>query len=96
MCTILRPDTAPIKSEAEIDPPLVPLHVPLCPPMGHPEPWALTPRQAAEIIGVHEDTVVRYADRELLRCLRLPGGARRFRVSDVEAFIEARTTEAAS
>lgn len=42
-------------------------------------------REAAQRLGVHENTVRRYADRGLIRAVRLPSGVRRLRRSDVEA-----------
>ena len=42
-------------------------------------------REAAQRLGVHENTVRRYADRGLIRAVRLPSGVRRLRRTDVEA-----------
>ena len=42
-------------------------------------------REAAQRLGVHENTVRRYADRGLIRAVRLPSGIRRLRRTDVEA-----------
>lgn len=42
-------------------------------------------RQAARVLGVHENTVRRWEERGLLRAVRLPSGVRRFRAEDVEA-----------
>ncbi|MCA1703110.1 MAG: helix-turn-helix domain-containing protein, partial [Actinobacteria bacterium] len=42
-------------------------------------------REAARRLGVHDNTVRRYADRGLLRAVRLPSGVRRIRREDVEA-----------
>ena len=42
-------------------------------------------REAAQRLGVHENTVRRYADRGLIRAIRLPSGVRRLRRTDVEA-----------
>ncbi len=44
----------------------------------------MTIREAARRLGVHENTVRRYADRGLLRSERLPSGIRRLRREDVE------------
>ena len=41
-------------------------------------------RQAAQSIGVHENTLRRWADRGLIQAVRLPSGVRRFRTEDVE------------
>lgn len=42
-------------------------------------------REAARRLGVHDNTVRRYADRGLIRAVRLPSGVRRIRRDDVEA-----------
>jgi excisionase family DNA binding protein len=42
-------------------------------------------REAAQRLGVHENTVRRYADRGLISAVRLPSGVRRLRRTDVEA-----------
>ena len=42
-------------------------------------------RQAAQALGVHENTIRRWEARGLLRAVRLPSGVRRFRPEDVEA-----------
>ena len=42
-------------------------------------------REAAQRLGVHENTVRRYADRGLIKAVRLPSGVRRLRRADVEA-----------
>ena len=41
-------------------------------------------RQAAQALGVHENTIRRWEERGLLRAVRLPSGVRRFRPEDVE------------
>ena len=45
----------------------------------------ITIREAARRLGVHENTVRRYADRGLIRAIRLPSGVRRVRRADIEA-----------
>lgn len=45
-------------------------------------------REAARVLGVHENTVRRWEERGLLRAVRLPSGVRRFRPEDVEALRE--------
>ncbi len=40
--------------------------------------------EAARRLGVHESTVRRYADRGLIRAVRLPSGVRRLRGDDVD------------
>lgn len=42
-------------------------------------------REAARVLGVHENTVRRWEQRGLLTAVRLPSGVRRFRPEDVEA-----------
>lgn len=42
-------------------------------------------REAASRLGVHDNTVRRYADRGLIRAVRLPSGVRRLQREDVEA-----------
>jgi excisionase family DNA binding protein len=49
------------------------------------KPTYVTLREAAESLGVHENTVRRYADRGLIDAARLPSGVRRLRRADVEA-----------
>lgn len=41
-------------------------------------------RQAAQALGVHENTIRRWEERGLLHAVRLPSGVRRFRPDDVE------------
>jgi excisionase family DNA binding protein len=41
-------------------------------------------RQAAQALGVHENTIRRWEERGLLRAVRLPSGVRRFRPEEVE------------
>jgi excisionase family DNA binding protein len=48
-------------------------------------------REAARRLGGHENTVRRYADRGLIRAIRLPSGVRRVRRSDIEALVAARS-----
>lgn len=45
-------------------------------------------RQAAQALGVHENTIRRWEQRGLLRAVRLPSGVRRFRAEDIEALRE--------
>jgi excisionase family DNA binding protein len=45
-------------------------------------------RQAARVLGVHENTVRRWEQRGLLVAVKLPSGVRRFRPEDVEAMRE--------
>jgi excisionase family DNA binding protein len=46
--------------------------------------------EAAELLGVHPVTLRRWADAGEIRCLRTPGGHRRFLREDLQAFLEAR------
>lgn len=45
----------------------------------------LTVRESARRLGVHENTVRRWADRGMIEAVRLPTGVRRLRAEDVEA-----------
>lgn len=49
----------------------------------------LTSGQVAEIFGVVPETVARWADEGKLAHFTTPGGQRRFRRDDVEAFLAA-------
>lgn len=51
----------------------------------------VTIREAARRLGVHENTVRRYADRGLIRAIRLPSGVRRLRRADIEALDSVRS-----
>lgn len=42
--------------------------------------------KACEMLGVHPNTLRRWADTGKLPYIRLPGGERRFLVSDIKAF----------
>lgn len=48
----------------------------------------LSTGDVAKIFKVHPTTVIDWADRGRLACFRTPGGQRRFRPEDVEAFLE--------
>jgi len=50
----------------------------------------LTLSQAAHRLGVHPTTLRRWADKGEIRCMRTPGGHRRFREEDVRTFLKAR------
>jgi excisionase family DNA binding protein len=45
-------------------------------------------RQAAQALGVHENTIRRWEQRGLLQAVRLPSGVRRFRSEDIEQMRE--------
>jgi excisionase family DNA binding protein len=53
----------------------------------------LTVSEAARELGVHPKTIRTYADMGALPFMRLPGGHRRFRAEDIEAFRRQRTVE---
>lgn len=44
----------------------------------------LTPKQVAEIFGMHPSSVTKWADDGKLPFVRTPGGQRRYRVEDVD------------
>jgi excisionase family DNA binding protein len=50
----------------------------------------LTPAEAAELLGLHRDKVVRLANAGALPVIRTVGGHRRFRAEDVERLLAAR------
>jgi excisionase family DNA binding protein len=43
--------------------------------------------EAADYLGVHTSTLRRWADDNKLACFRTPGGHRRFRMVDLDAFV---------
>jgi len=62
--------------------------------MKHPPHWDpetfLTPYEASQIIGVAPSQLARWERRGMLPAVRTPGGHRRFRPADVEAFAAVR------
>lgn len=50
----------------------------------------LSTRQVAELLGVGEATVKRWADAGEIDCFRTPGGHRKFRLRDVTSFVQKR------
>jgi excisionase family DNA binding protein len=52
----------------------------------------LTAAEVSQLFRVHPKTVTRWATTGRLRCLRTPGGHRRFRESDVRALLAELTT----
>lgn len=55
----------------------------------------LSTRQVAQLLGVGEATVKRWADSSEIDCFRTPGGHRKFRLRDVTDFVQKRQYEAA-
>jgi len=53
----------------------------------------LSTRQVAQLLGVGEATVKRWADAGEIDCFRTPGGHRKFRLRDVTAFVQKRNFE---
>lgn len=58
--------------------------------MQAPKVYDLSPQQAAERLGVHVDTVKRWADKGKLPCWTTPGGWRRFAAEDLDALVAPR------
>jgi len=52
----------------------------------------LTARQVAELIGVSTETILRWTRHGDLPAIRLPGGALRFRMSNLELWLDQRAT----
>jgi excisionase family DNA binding protein len=50
----------------------------------------LSTRQVAELLGVGEATVKRWADAGEIDCFRTPGGHRKFRLRDITTFVQKR------
>jgi len=55
----------------------------------------LSTRQVAQLLGVGEATVKRWADAGEIDCFRTPGGHRKFRLRDVTGFVAKRQYETA-
>ena len=53
----------------------------------------LSTRQVAQLLGVGEATVKRWADSGEIDCVRSPGGHRKFRLRDVTSFVQKRRQE---
>ena len=53
-----------------------------------PEPEWLTLGQAARYLGVAQSTMRKWADRELVPCIKTPGDHRRFRKRDLDVFLD--------
>lgn len=54
----------------------------------------LAPGVAADLLGVHTDTLKRWAAAGRIEALRTPTGHRRYRRSDIEAILQPVRTEA--
>jgi excisionase family DNA binding protein len=52
----------------------------------------LTAREVAEILGVSAETILRWTRRGELPAIRLPGGAIRYRESELDGWLEERAT----
>ena len=57
------------------------------PPVGKGDERLVTIGQAAELLGVHPLTVRNWSEKGTIRCLRTPGGHRRYRVQDLQRAI---------
>jgi excisionase family DNA binding protein len=55
---------------------------------GHGEPEWLTLGQAAKFLGVAQSTLRKWADREIVPCIKTPGEHRRFLRRDLEQFLD--------
>jgi excisionase family DNA binding protein len=55
----------------------------------------LSTRQVAQLLGVGEATIKRWADAGEIDCFRTPGGHRKFRLRDLTAFVQVRDYDAA-
>lgn len=50
-------------------------------------PFDLSPAAVGKQLGVHEDTIKRWAMKGRMRALKTPGGFWRFSQADVDAFV---------
>ena len=57
------------------------------PPAGKGDGRLLTIGQAAELLGVHPLTIRNWSEKGTIRCLRTPGGHRRYRLQDLQRAI---------
>jgi excisionase family DNA binding protein len=55
--------------------------------------YDLNPTEAAQRLGIHEDTLKRYARDGKIAAFRTPGGWWKFSQADLDAFIEAGRSE---
>lgn len=51
--------------------------------------YNLSPKEAAELLGIHEETLQRWAREGKVACWTTPSGWRRFRREDLEALTAA-------
>jgi excisionase family DNA binding protein len=56
----------------------------------------LTARQVADLLGVSAETVLRWTRKGDLPAIRLPGGAIRYRESDLDDWLSLRATSPAT
>lgn len=52
-----------------------------------PTDYELSSTEAAEFLGVHYDTLIRWTDAGKVACWTTPGGRRRYRTVDLEALL---------
>jgi len=64
--------------------------------MTEQQEFTLTTGDVAKQLQVNIDSVSRWADQKKIACWKTPGGWRRFRQADVDAFRSALKSEAAS
>jgi excisionase family DNA binding protein len=50
----------------------------------------IKPSEAAQMLGVHRESIRRYVDQGLINAIRTPGGQRRIDRSSVESVIQRR------
>jgi excisionase family DNA binding protein len=58
--------------------------------------YTLSTGEVAKRLGYSLDTIARWADKGLIACWKTPGGYRRFRPADVDAFAHAAAPEHSS
>ena len=58
-------------------------------PAGKGDGRLLTIGQAAELLGVHPLTIRNWSEKGTIRCLRTPGGHRRYRLQDLQRALAA-------
>ena len=55
-------------------------------------PYTVSPTEAAAYIGVHPETLRRWARSGRVRSMTTPGGWRRFSLTDLDAFLTENVT----